>query len=559
MTDSLQPRPRRLAMLIDGDNAQPSIMDKMIAETSKYGTVTIRRIYGDWTESTMKSWKQILHTYAVQPIQQFRYTIGKNATDSALIIDAMDILYTAGVDGLCLVSSDSDYTKLAMRIREKNLFVMGIGKKTTPRAFVNACDTFVYVENLADLAPALKPIPLPILVTKSAPRPAARPATRPPAARQPAPQAVPPLNPPPNGTPPPGNGVPPTLVPLNTPPLSAPKPSPLEGDIPPFGSERPPVGGDRPALGGDRLPQSRPNPFAKPAPPTENAPRAPKKRGNTPFDRPEKPATDSPVQPLPSFFTESALPSLTTKSTATPFGRGIDPARYDGDLMDDDDDNVFTTPYALRNRQLAPSTVPVVEPPASEPVGTDAPIIETEAAPPPLAGSAESAIEETEAPAKPKAKPRRRTTPKAAPAPEPVADEIAPPLDSESLFDSFPALADLFPADSSEVLLGNEPVPEADGESDPAPSPDPEVDNIPPDLNTILRTAFELAVADDGWAHLSSLGTRLRQLDPGFDPRTYGHKQLLLLVQGHPEIFELRKRKSKTGTTGTTYYVRFLL
>ena len=129
MSDLPLPGQRRLAMLIDGDNAQPSIMDKMIAEASKYGVITIRRIYGDWTESSMKSWKSTLHTYAVQPIQQFRYTVGKNATDSALIIDAMDILYTAGVDGFCLVSSDSDYTKLAMRIREKNLFVMGIGRR----------------------------------------------------------------------------------------------------------------------------------------------------------------------------------------------------------------------------------------------------------------------------------------------------------------------------------------------------------------------------------------------------------------------------------------------
>lgn len=140
---------RRIALLIDGDNAQASLLDQMLAETSKYGVVTIRRVYGDWTEPQMKSWKEALHTHALQPFQQFRYTTGKNATDSAMIIDAMDILYTAGVDGFCLVSSDSDYTRLATRIREKNLFVMGIGKGTTPRAFVNACDVFVYTENLA--------------------------------------------------------------------------------------------------------------------------------------------------------------------------------------------------------------------------------------------------------------------------------------------------------------------------------------------------------------------------------------------------------------------------
>lgn len=139
---------RRIAVLIDGDNAQPSLIDKMLAEVSKYGLVTIRRVYGDWTTSNMGGWKDSLQTYAIQPIQQFRYTIGKNATDSAMIIDAMDILYTGQVDGFCISSSDSDYTRLATRIREKGFFVMGIGRKLTPRAFVNACDVFVYTENL---------------------------------------------------------------------------------------------------------------------------------------------------------------------------------------------------------------------------------------------------------------------------------------------------------------------------------------------------------------------------------------------------------------------------
>ncbi len=139
---------RRFAVLIDGDNAQPSLIDKMLAEVSKYGLAIIRRVYGDWTTSNMSGWKESLQTYAIQPIQQFRFTIGKNATDSAMIIDAMDVLYTGGVDGFCLVSSDSDYTRLATRIREKGFFVMGIGKKMTPRAFVNACDVFVYTENL---------------------------------------------------------------------------------------------------------------------------------------------------------------------------------------------------------------------------------------------------------------------------------------------------------------------------------------------------------------------------------------------------------------------------
>jgi len=145
---------RRMAVLIDGDNAQPSLLDKILAEASKYGTVTIRRTYGDWTTPNMGGWKDSLQAFAIQPIQQFRYTIGKNATDSAMIIDAMDLLYSGVVDGFCLVSSDSDYTRLATRIREKGFFVMGIGQKKTPRAFVSACDVFVYTENLM---PHLRP------------------------------------------------------------------------------------------------------------------------------------------------------------------------------------------------------------------------------------------------------------------------------------------------------------------------------------------------------------------------------------------------------------------
>ena len=139
---------RHLAMLIDGDNAQPSLIEDMLTEAGKYGLVTIRRIYGDWTTTNMKQWKDTLHVHAVGPIQQFRYTTGKNATDSAMIIDAMDILYEGAVRGFCLVSSDSDYTRLATRIREKGFFVMGIGRDQTPRAFVNACEVFVYTENL---------------------------------------------------------------------------------------------------------------------------------------------------------------------------------------------------------------------------------------------------------------------------------------------------------------------------------------------------------------------------------------------------------------------------
>lgn len=139
---------RRLALMIDGDNAEAKLLPQVLAEVSRYGIMTIRRVYGDWTTTQLKGWKEILHTYALKPEQQFSYTTGKNSTDSALIIDAMDIIYTAGVDGICIVSSDSDYTRLATRIREKNLFVMGIGRKLTPRSFVNACDIFVYTENL---------------------------------------------------------------------------------------------------------------------------------------------------------------------------------------------------------------------------------------------------------------------------------------------------------------------------------------------------------------------------------------------------------------------------
>lgn len=149
-------RSRRIGMLIDGDNAQPSLIGNMLAEASKYGLVIIRRIYGDWTTANMNGWKDTLQTYAIQPIQQFRYTIGKNATDSAMIIDAMDVLYEGSIEGFCLVSSDSDYTRLATRIREKGIFVMGIGKKSTPRAFVNACDVFVFTENLQVEAQAQK-------------------------------------------------------------------------------------------------------------------------------------------------------------------------------------------------------------------------------------------------------------------------------------------------------------------------------------------------------------------------------------------------------------------
>ena len=159
MTDEQLPSRTRhnLAMLIDGDNAQAALLAKMIVEAAKYGQVTIRRIYGDWTTSHMNSWKDTLNFHAFQPIQQFRYTVGKNATDSAMIIDAMDILHSGVVDGFCLISSDSDYTRLATRIRETGIFVMGIGEKKTPKPFVNACDVFVYTENLVDKKKKISP------------------------------------------------------------------------------------------------------------------------------------------------------------------------------------------------------------------------------------------------------------------------------------------------------------------------------------------------------------------------------------------------------------------
>jgi uncharacterized LabA/DUF88 family protein len=137
----------KIALLIDGDNAQPKLLGLILEEAAKYGKVTIRRIYGDWTTPQMNSWKHILNDMAFTPIQKFSYTSGKNSTDSALIIDAMDILHDQLVDGFCIVSSDSDYTGLAKRIREEGIFVMGIGEKKTPSAFVKSCEIFTYCEN----------------------------------------------------------------------------------------------------------------------------------------------------------------------------------------------------------------------------------------------------------------------------------------------------------------------------------------------------------------------------------------------------------------------------
>ena len=138
----------RIAILVDGDNARAKLMKPILEEVSKYGKVTIRRIYGDWTLPYMNMWKDTLNDLSFNPIQKFSYTTGKNSTDTSLIIDAMDILHDKIVDGFCIVSSDSDYTGLAKRIREEGIFVMGIGEKKTPNAFVQSCEIFTYCENI---------------------------------------------------------------------------------------------------------------------------------------------------------------------------------------------------------------------------------------------------------------------------------------------------------------------------------------------------------------------------------------------------------------------------
>ncbi len=140
---------RQIALLVDGDNIGSESLPAVLEETSKYGTIAVRRIYGDWTRPAMSGWKEALQSHAVQPVQQFAYTTGKNATDSALIIDAMDLLHSGRFGAFCIVSSDSDYTRLATRIREQGLFVIGIGEKKTPRSLVSACNVFVYIENLS--------------------------------------------------------------------------------------------------------------------------------------------------------------------------------------------------------------------------------------------------------------------------------------------------------------------------------------------------------------------------------------------------------------------------
>ena len=137
-----------IAVLIDGDNIPSANVKEMMEEIAKYGNPTLKRIYGDWTRPGLNKWKNLLLENAITPIQQYGYTTGKNATDSAMIIDAMDILYSEKVDGFCLVSSDSDFTKLATRLREAGMLVLGIGEKKTPNPFIVACDKFIYIEIL---------------------------------------------------------------------------------------------------------------------------------------------------------------------------------------------------------------------------------------------------------------------------------------------------------------------------------------------------------------------------------------------------------------------------
>ena len=149
--NTIQNTDKKIALLIDGDNAQSKFIEAMLSEAGKHGKVTVRRIYGDWTDNKLNSWKEKINKYAVRPMQKFAFAKGKNSTDTAMIIDAMDILYSHTVTGFCIASSDSDYTGLAQRIRENGIFVMGIGEASkTTEAFVNACDIFVFTENLSD-------------------------------------------------------------------------------------------------------------------------------------------------------------------------------------------------------------------------------------------------------------------------------------------------------------------------------------------------------------------------------------------------------------------------
>ena len=150
-------RSLRLAVLIDADNAQASVIDGLLAEIARFGDASVKRIYGDFTSPSSAQWKRVLNQFAIKPVQQFAYTTGKNATDSTMIIDAMDLLYTRRFDGFCLISSDSDFTGLALRIREEGLSVFGFGEEKTPDAFKNACHKFIFTEVLRPLPSTTAP------------------------------------------------------------------------------------------------------------------------------------------------------------------------------------------------------------------------------------------------------------------------------------------------------------------------------------------------------------------------------------------------------------------
>lgn len=141
-------KPKKLAVLIDADNSSVNSVESILEEIAKYGIASVKRVYGDWSNDSLKNWREVLLPHAITPVQQFAYTKGKDATDMILLIDAMDLLYSGALDGFCIVSSDSDFTPLASRIRESGLMVYGFGRKKTPEAFRKACDKFIYVENL---------------------------------------------------------------------------------------------------------------------------------------------------------------------------------------------------------------------------------------------------------------------------------------------------------------------------------------------------------------------------------------------------------------------------
>lgn len=166
-----------LAILIDGDNASPKVISGLLAEVANYGVASVKRVYGDWTGSNLKGWKECLLEHSLQPVQQFAYTSGKNATDGAMIIDAMDLLYTGRFSGFCIVSSDSDFARLAARLREQGVTVYGFGERKTPRPFITACDKFVYFDVLSApsaSAPAVQVIPAkPVPIADAPPQPVA--------------------------------------------------------------------------------------------------------------------------------------------------------------------------------------------------------------------------------------------------------------------------------------------------------------------------------------------------------------------------------------------------